>query len=274
MNSKNPFEGYHRGLSWSSRARLGGLNAVVSDGSEREQLLMHASSTYGAKVALAACKRIGIKKGVVLDFGCGIGRLFNFFSSKGWRVIGTDVTSEMLDSARERGLPEGTELYLTDGVSLPLQDQSVDLVWVWGVLKYAFFDDDSLCRGGKGPNQRAGHTFYQDIIKELYRVLKPGRYLVNGEMCVNTSPDTFVPDFEEAGFVKEKVRVTRRYTGLPERLLMWRQWHRFPPHLVIAAGEVCASFRYRFDNPNRQIPEKAHRPSFQDQLFLWQKPGS
>ncbi|MCM3902713.1 MAG: class I SAM-dependent methyltransferase [Pyrinomonadaceae bacterium] len=121
----------HSGMSWSDVADAGELNAVLDrGGSERVNLLMHSANLYGAKKALAFGSKQGRKKGLVLDFGCGVARTVRFFGEKGWAVIGTEISSEMLYGARKFGLPKRSLLAVTDGVCIPLRDQSVDMVWV------------------------------------------------------------------------------------------------------------------------------------------------
>ena len=174
----------------------------------------------------------------------------------------------MLSQARKFGLPRGSEVYLTDGVSIPLRDRSVNMIWVCGVLKYSLFEPDSACRGGSGPDKVAEIPLYREIAKEMYRVLKPGGHVVNVEMWVDAPPQVFTPDFENIGFTTKQVRVLRRYLGRPETLLEWRPWHRLPPRLVVAAGQLVAGLRYCFDNPKRR------GSGLRDYLFVWSKPSS
>jgi SAM-dependent methyltransferase len=272
------FESTHRGMRWSEIAKYGNLRAVLYPwGSERENLLMHAQSQFGARIA----RRWRPEKGILLDFGCGTGRMLRFFGQRGWSAVGTEITPGMLAEAQKLGLPKQTQLCLTDGVSIPLRDQSVDMIWVSGVLKYSLFEPNSVCRGGGEIAKRDGAASaatssaesqepfvpaYRDIAMEMYRVLKPGSLVVNVEMYVDAKPDVFTADFEQVGFKTERVRVLRRYNGYMERFLQFRSWHRLPPKLVLAAGESCAALRYMFDNPSRTSG------GFRDYLFVWAKP--
>jgi SAM-dependent methyltransferase len=277
-NDVTRFESGHGHRKWSERARLGELQAVLyAGGSERENLLMHAQSMFGARIGLGLCR----KRGTVVDFGCGTGRMLRFFAGKGWSVIGTEITGEMLSEARRLGLPDGCTLYLTNGVDIPLPDQSADMVWVSGVLKYALFDPRSKCRGGTEPDKpvkaaedicadsssAAFTPAYRSIAAEMYRILRPGGLVVSVEMWVDSSPEVFLADFEDVGFKTRRVRILRRYLGRLERLLQWREWHRLPPKLVLTAGECCAALRYLLDDPNRA------GKGFRDYLFVWMKPN-
>jgi len=271
------FEGFHGGLSWSKRAQLGELEAVLyAGGSERENLLMHAQSQFGARVALGLRRQ----KGVLLDFGCGTGRMLRFFGARGWKVVGTEVTAEMAHAARRFGLPRVAQICVTDGVSIPLADDSVDMIWICGVLKYCLFDHRPAPGGGQqGTRSEAAATadavvekrppfipVYRDVAMEMFRVLKPGCVVANVEMWVDARPEAFTGDFEKVGFKTHRVRVLRRYRGRVERLLQFQSWRRLPPRLVVAAGECCAALRYRLDNPSRMSG------GYRDYLFVWTKP--
>ena len=120
---------------------------------------------------------------------------------------------DMLSQARKFGLPLGSQVCLTDGVSIPLRDRSVNMIWVCGVLKYSLFEPSSACRGGSGPDTVTEVPSYQEIAKEMYRVLKPGGYVVNVEMWVDAPPHVFTPDFENVGFATKQVRVLRQIFG-------------------------------------------------------------
>src|SRR5262245_54697306 len=88
------------GPTWAQRAGRGELAAVLSpDGSERRNLFLHVLGLYAARIALEQRK----PPGVLLDFGCGTGRMLRFFASHGWRVIGTEISKEMLEAATRYG---------------------------------------------------------------------------------------------------------------------------------------------------------------------------
>lgn len=257
----------HFGQSWSERARLGKLDSVLyAGGPERINLMMHAATLVGAKVAMGLCGKAGRDKVVLLDFGCGTGRTMRFFGQNGYLVVGTEITLEMLVQAQRYGLPEDSGVYLTDGVSIPLRDRSVDLIWVCGVLKYSLFEPESLCRGGSKPDTVDDRAPLQKIVKEMYRVLKPGGHVVDVEMWVDAPPEVFTPELERAGFLTDDVRVLRRYLGRLENLMGWRSWHRVSPNFVMGASKIITKLRYHFDNPIRK------GGGLRDYLFVWSKP--
>jgi ubiquinone/menaquinone biosynthesis C-methylase UbiE len=80
------------------------------------------------QLAVDALVREGDLAGkLVLDVGCGTGRLCAALEALGSRTAGVDASAEMLAVARSR-LPEGTVLEQANAESLPFGDGSVDRV--------------------------------------------------------------------------------------------------------------------------------------------------
>ncbi len=225
---------------------MGELKAVISPtASDRGNDFHHAVHILGATVAARQC---GSGK-TILDFGCGTGRFVRFFADKGLHVIGTDITFDMLSEARRLGTPPNSALVMTDGVTLPIRDHSVDAIWCCGVLRYSLFVSQHV---------------YEQIAQEMYRVLKPNGIVVNLEMYVDSQPHTFTLGFERAGFVTQDLRVLKRYGGFVEDCLKSQLWPRV---FVNLAGRLWAALHYWFDNPRRTA-------GLRDYLFLWSKPLS
>ena len=101
-------------------------------------------------------ERLDIKPDtVVLDFGCGPGFFLVPAAKAAGKAVGADVSARMLERAakyaKKRGIP--VELIESDGKSIKLPDNSVDLIF----LVHVFHEiDDKLL-----------------ALKEFLRILKP-----------------------------------------------------------------------------------------------------
>lgn len=88
--------------------------------------------------------------GLVLEVGCGDGRLFHSYEARGMRVIGLDFSAAMLELAQAGGFP----LLLADAHRMPLREHSVDTVLV--------------------PFATIRYLDYGVFFREAGRVVKPG----------------------------------------------------------------------------------------------------
>ena len=124
--------------------------------------LSGADSYYFAEMRvqiLAAYEKNGPSK--VLDLGCGDGvsEIFmqQYFSC--WQIEGIDVSAKSIEVANEKKLSNsGFSVY--DGANIPFADNNFDMVFVAGVLHHV------------------GFGLHNKILKEIYRVLKPGGRLL------------------------------------------------------------------------------------------------
>jgi len=76
---------------------------------------------------LPALEKHGLRRGKLLDVGCGSGKAFPPMLRRGWQIHGCDVSAAMLDQARERGGGE-VELDVADMRALPVFGE-FELVW-------------------------------------------------------------------------------------------------------------------------------------------------
>lgn len=90
--------------------------------------------------------------GKILEIGCAGGAVLKILQEKGLPAIGIDVVPEMIQQAKQHDL---SNLILADGTSLPFDDNSVEMVFIWG---------NTL-----GPIP--GEENRQQILNEAFRVL-------------------------------------------------------------------------------------------------------
>ena len=143
-----------------------------------------------------------LKKGeVVLDLGAGGG--FDCFLAarqvgpRG-RVIGVDMTAEMVAKAREnarKGRFKNVEFRLGEIEHLPLADRSVDVIL-------------SNCVINLSPDK-------EQVYREAYRVLKPGgRLAISDVVAIKPIPNVVKDDFEKhSGCVSGALQV-RKLEGI------------------------------------------------------------
>jgi SAM-dependent methyltransferase len=67
---------------------------------------------------LPELEKRGLRKGWVLDIGCGTGRAFDPFLKRGWQIVGCDLSSGMLAEA-ERKYGSRVQLHEFDARSVP-----------------------------------------------------------------------------------------------------------------------------------------------------------
>jgi ubiquinone/menaquinone biosynthesis C-methylase UbiE len=166
---------------WSSLAQLDDLRAVLD-----------RADTTGAKNRLvdlihrtAIARALPAGRGVVLDFGCGIGRLSGWLANRADLVIGLEVTPEMLGVARRRVTAPNVSWVLFDGDRLPLASRSIQSVVSVYVLQHVL-EEKRLA----------------DLALEFARLVVPGGRLVLIEQVRQDS------EKQIAGFLEQRLAST------------------------------------------------------------------
>jgi ubiquinone/menaquinone biosynthesis C-methylase UbiE len=73
--------------------------------------------------------------GKLLEIGCGTGHFSEHFASKGFEVIGVDISEPMVAVARQKNI-RNSEFYVGDAEHLPFADETFDVAAAITVLEF------------------------------------------------------------------------------------------------------------------------------------------
>jgi ubiquinone/menaquinone biosynthesis C-methylase UbiE len=109
----------------------------------------------------------------VLDYGCGRGELCLAIANKVKTVIGIDYSQDAIDVANSllSDSVRNVAFFKENEKTLPLKDNSVDVIFFLDVVEHLYPEENKL------------------IVKEFYRVLKPG-----GRVITHTTPNKEIHD--------------------------------------------------------------------------------
>lgn len=135
-----------------------------------------------------------IQIGNALDLGCGLGQYTKYLMDKGFNVISTDISYEVLLKLKEF-IPDANVVQLDMGLGLPFENESFDLVLA--NLSIHYFDKETT----------------KKLLNEIIRILKNGGYFIGS---VNSSKTfEFIKDVAtklEDNFYYENGRTVRLWT--------------------------------------------------------------
>lgn len=114
-----------------------------------------------------------VPDGVIVDLGCGTGRVAHALADVNRQVIAIDRSQQMLAQASAALPADTTALLRCDARMMPLADGSVDAVVCSGVLHHI--------------------PEWSDAIKEISRILRPGGTLVVREPNAEYAQALFAP---------------------------------------------------------------------------------
>lgn len=155
------------GTRWSERAKLGFKGVLdPGDGSGRKNLYMDIVGKQALRKYLGLTGRE-----VVLDFGCGVGRITSWIADGALKVIGLDVSKEMIEKAKKNTSHPKVEYIHFDGENIPFEDGHFDLAISVNVLMYPIRDSEIFTR----------------ITRDIARVIKKGGRLVMIETAYHNS---------------------------------------------------------------------------------------
>jgi cyclopropane fatty-acyl-phospholipid synthase-like methyltransferase len=119
-------------VDWGKRAQKGFLRSGI-DPADRKGYKNYYIDLL-QKMALEEVLKL---KGdeLVLDFGCGSGRIAYWIAPRVKKVVGLEVTPEMIDLAGRYRTAKNVEFMLYDGVHFPVFSYPFDLILSAGVLQ-------------------------------------------------------------------------------------------------------------------------------------------
>jgi SAM-dependent methyltransferase len=164
------------------------------------------------------------KDGLILDAGCGTAKWPIYLRSAGYRCVGVEISPDAWRMARE--MDEGLPLVGADTRRMPLRTASIDAVLSLGVVEH----DEA------GPLEN---------LRELRRVLKPGRLLVLAVPFNNLFRRLVVNHFQR--WVTWRRRRAKMSLGFAEYRFTKREVRRF---LRAAGFDPVAVY------PNDLLPPK------------------
>jgi SAM-dependent methyltransferase len=231
-------------VDWGRRAEKGVLASAIDPADRRGH-----KNDYIDLLQKMALKDMVELKGdeSVLDFGCGSGRMAYWIAPKVRRVIGLEVTPEMIQLAEKNRTSANVEFMLYDGVHFPAFSYTFDLVLSVGVLQ--------LMKG----------EILRKTVFELAQYLRMGGkfYLIEQ---VSDNPRVSRPGVEDylRAFKHSKLEFLRYY---PIRNARW--WLLY----LIRYGIIPKKFFPAIARKEilRRRDEKQIISYYQDYLFLLQK---
>lgn len=79
----------------------------------------------------------------ILDIGCGMGREAFCLHNKGFKITAIDISEEVINSAKKLALEDniGIEFLVTNGLDLPFEENSFDVVIIWSQTFGLFYGE-------------------------------------------------------------------------------------------------------------------------------------
>ena len=119
-------------VDWSQRAEEGFLASGIDPADRRGHKNYYIDLLQ--KIALEEVLELKGEE-IVLDFGCGSGRISYWIAPRVKKVVGLEITPEMVELAeRNRGV-ENVEFMVYDGIHFPVFPYPFDIILSVGVLQ-------------------------------------------------------------------------------------------------------------------------------------------
>lgn len=146
----NDIDKFKKDFNWEDKARINPLYAIMSDsvfkdsGGEPTEEELRVLYSQGKKFwnkwfAPLFWDSDGTQDLVLLEYGCGMGRIINYPAKNFARCYGVDISEVQIDFARRYCPNRAGVTFLTlrqHDHSIPLEDDTVDVVCSYAVLQH------------------------------------------------------------------------------------------------------------------------------------------
>lgn len=165
-------------------------------------------------------ERYGVNKASVLEIGCGAGRITKPLVKYFQVVHAVDVSEGMIAYARAHVKAPSVNFHLSDGVRIPLPNQSVGAIF----SSHVFQHFDSI-----------GHS--TEYFKEIHRVLQP-----SGTIMIHLP--IFIWPFGTGRIIPVIYRLRKTFGNIKARLfrLLIRQYNLYP---IMRGTSYTAEYIYK-----------------------------
>jgi SAM-dependent methyltransferase len=178
-------------VDWGNRAKKGFLASGIDPADRRGH-----KNYYIDLLQKMALEEVLELKGneIVLDFGCGSGRFSCWIAPRVKKVVGLEITPEMIELAEKNRTAQNVEFMVYDGLHFPVFPNPFDLVLSVGVLQ--------IMEGELLKNTLSSLTQY---------VKKDGRFYLIEQVSNNTKMDR--PNIKEYldAFKESKLECLQHY---------------------------------------------------------------
>jgi len=217
-------------------------DANVKDG-EKSKIVKTGGNDYksvGEEAAISAFEELSYdKQDKLLDYGCGFGRFFPYFSCK-TDYYGIDISGAMIEECRKNFPDFANRFLVAEGEELPFTDEFFDKVICYGVFDACYqekalqemlrvtaidgvifltgkntkyYEDDEQALIAEEAARKKGHPNYFTNVKKMLECVKDNIHIEEERYYLrrgDTSKKEFVtsmPDkFYEFTFVIKKIR--------------------------------------------------------------------
>lgn len=196
-------------------------------------------------------KNLLLNKGVVVDLGCGTGNLSKLLANDTIKVIGIDISFDLLKFAVFQNNPKWTMFIQYDGNHLPLKNNSVNYVTTYVVL-----------------NHVKENNHLVELLKEIHRILADDGKLICIEQIRKFSkyiPEDFKHQRSETDF-----RNLFLQSGFKVEEMKFLRHGKFPLIYIIRLGLIPVKFFSIIAKIDKFFASIFNKPTFSyiDTLFV------